>query len=79
MLPKLNMPPAPSPQNALAAIKLFMLCAKAHQTVETVKRLRVSTKGGLRPIVSDRRPKSGWNAVEVRRKAVDSHDAEFEA
>jgi hypothetical protein len=29
--------------------------------------------------VSDNRPINGWSEVEVSRKAVDSHDAEFDA
>lgn len=35
--------------------------------------------GGFRPTVSDILPKRGWKAVDVSRKAVDSHEALFEA
>ena len=34
--------------------------------------------GGFLPIVSLSLPNSGWNAVLVSRKAVESQDAEFE-
>lgn len=37
------------------------------------------TNKGIRPMVSDRRPSSGWKAVEVRRNDVDSHEAELAA
>lgn len=29
-------------------------------------------------MLSDRLPNKGWNAVDVKRKAVDNHEAEFE-
>jgi hypothetical protein len=35
--------------------------------------------GGRRPIVSDRRENIGWKAVEVKRKEVESHEAELDA
>jgi len=76
--PREIMPPAPSPQRALAAMKLVMLWASAHHIVETRKTSRVKIMGGFRPIVSESRPKSGWKLVDVRRKAVDSQDALFE-
>lgn len=79
MLPSVMDPPAPSPQNALATMKLSMLCALAHHAVASAKTTRHPRKSGLRPTASDRRPSSGWKAVEVSRKAVDSHEAELAA
>lgn len=78
ILPIVNIPPAPKPHNALARMKLVMLCAKAHHSVPTRKNVIPKIYGGLRPMVSDSRPYSGWKDVEVRRKAVDSQDALFE-
>lgn len=72
-------PAAPNPQKARAAMKLPMLCAKAHQAVVTARNSRPVRYNGRRPIVSDTLPKSGWHEVDVSRNAVDSHDAEFEA
>ncbi|GAB1214147.1 hypothetical protein ATERTT37_003307 [Aspergillus terreus] len=72
-------PPAPSPQQALAAMKLPMLCAVAHHAV-VAKNTAIENKyTGLRPKVSEIRPNRGRKAVEVKRKAVDSHEAELEA
>ena len=34
---------------------------------------------GRRPMVSDSRPKVGWNDVDVSVKAVDSHEAALDA
>lgn len=72
-------PAAPIPQNALAAIKLPILWAKAHQAVVDARTTRPIKYNGRRPIVSDSRPINGWSDVEVSKKAVDSQDAEFEA
>ena len=72
-------PAAPRPQNALAAMKLPMLCAKAHQPVIAARKIRPERYSGRRPIVSDTRPKSGAREVDVSRKAVDNHDAELDA
>jgi len=60
-------------------MKLPMLCAMAHHPVATVSSIRPERYNGRRPIVSDTRPKSGWRAVEVSKKAVDNHDAELDA
>jgi hypothetical protein len=59
-------------------MKLSMLCATPHHTVAIKNTVIVKMYGGLLPIVSDRRPKRGWKLVEVKRNAVDSHDALFE-
>jgi hypothetical protein len=40
--------------------------------------INVKIYGGFLPIVSDILPKRGWKAVEVRRKAVDNHEALFD-
>jgi hypothetical protein len=76
--PKDIIPPAPSPHNARAAMKLVMLWARAHHIVESRKIDRVNIMGGFLPIVSESRPKSGWKLVEVKRKAVDNQDALFD-
>lgn len=70
-----NIPPAPIPQTALAAIKLPMLPARAHHAVAIEKTKHEKTKGIFRPIVSDTRPYRGWNEVAVSMKEVESHDA----
>jgi len=75
--PRVMAPPAPNPQSALAAMKLVMLWARAHHIVATKKIVRVKIYGVFLPIVSDNLPKSGWKAVLVKRKAVESHEALF--
>jgi hypothetical protein len=72
-------PAAPIPQKARAAMKEPIDWAKAHHAVVAEIRMRPPRYNGRRPMVSDRRPIRGWREVEVRRKAVESHDAEFEA
>lgn len=79
MLPNAPTPPAPSPQSALAAIKLSILPAKAHHMVARVKTPMLATNRGFLPTASDSLPSSGWNVVDVSRKAVDSQDAELAA
>lgn len=74
-----NIPPAPNPHTALAAMKLSILCASAHQTVASVNISAETTNGIFRPVTSLTRPKSGWKLVDVRRKDVESHEASFEA
>lgn len=74
-----NIPPAPSPHTALAAMKLSMLPASAHQTVARVKMSAETTNGSLLPVTSLTRPNSGWKLVEVSRNDVESHDASLEA
>jgi hypothetical protein len=78
MAPKTMAPPAPSPQRALAKIKLRIDGEIAHHNVPSAKARREKIKGGRRPMVSDRRPNIGWKAVDVKRKDVESHDAELE-
>jgi hypothetical protein len=78
-LPMDNTPAAPIPQKALAAMKLPMLFAAAHQAVVAASRRSPARYNGRLPNVSDSRPISGCRDVEVSRKAVDSHDAEFDA
>lgn len=77
MLPIVIVAPAPSPQSALANIKLVMLCASAHHRVPAMNRSMPKINGGFLPMVSDNRPDRGWKAVEVNKKAVDSQDALF--
>jgi hypothetical protein len=60
-------------------MKLPILWARAHHAVVAVIKAMPARYSGRRPIVSDKRPMSGWREVEVRRKAVDSHDAELDA
>lgn len=79
MLPSVIKPPAPNPQKALANIRLSIVPANAHQVVAKENSARHPTKMGLRPTASERRPSSGWKAVEVKRKAVESQDAELAA
>lgn len=79
ILPSAATPPAPSPQSALAAMKLSILPAKAHPIVATVKTPRLAMNKGFLPMASDNLPSSGWNAVDVSKKAVDSQDAELAA
>lgn len=76
MLPRVNNPPAPDPHMALASMRLSMLPAEAHQAVANANITRHQTNRGLRPTASDSRANSGWNAVEVKRNDVDSHDAD---
>jgi hypothetical protein len=52
-------PPAPNPQNALAAIKLIILWASAHHAVVAANITRANIYIGLLPIVSLTLPKSG--------------------
>jgi hypothetical protein len=78
-LPIESTPAAPIPQKALAAIKLPILSAAAHHAVVAASSRSPARYKGRRPNVSDSRPISGWRDVEVSRKAVDSHDAEFDA
>lgn len=73
-----NIPPAPSPHTALAATILSILPATAHQIVLTIKTHNENKNGLFRPIQSETRPKRGCSDVEVRRKDVESHEAEFE-
>lgn len=79
ILPIVNIPPAPRPHTALAAIKLSMLCAKAHQIVANVKTTHEKIYGIFLPVTSLTRPYRGWKLVEVNRKEVDSHDASSDA
>ena len=79
MLPIDSTPAAPMPQKARARIKLPMLCARAHHAVVVARRMSPAIYRGRRPNVSEKRPINGWSEVEVSRKAVDSHEAEFEA
>jgi hypothetical protein len=79
MLPIERTPAAPIPQKARAAMKLPMSCASAHQAVVAARKTRPARYSGRRPNVSERRPKSGCSEVDVSKKAVDSHDAEFDA
>lgn len=72
-------PAAPRPQNALAAMKLPMLCAPAHHPVVAARNTSPERYNGRLPIVSLARPNNGCSEVEVSKKAVESHDAEFEA
>lgn len=69
------MPPTPSPQNALAAIRLDQVGANALDTVPTVKRLEASTYGIFRPKGSDIGAYNGWTAIDVIRKALTGHVA----
>src|SRR5690242_6626310 len=78
-LPMERTPAAPMPQKARAAMKEPMDWAKAHHAVVAEMRARPPRYRGRRPMVSERRPMSGWRDVEVRRKAVESQDAELEA
>lgn len=59
MLPNAPTPPAPSPQSALAAIKLSILPAKAHHMVASVKTPMLATNSGFLPTASDSLPSSG--------------------
>lgn len=77
ILPNVIEPPAPIPQTALAMMKLSMLPASAHHVVAKTNTTREAMYSGFRPTASDSRPSSGWNAVDVSKNAVESHDAEF--
>lgn len=59
ILPSAATPPAPSPQSALAAMKLSILPAKAHPIVATVKTPKLAMNKGFLPIASDNLPSSG--------------------
>lgn len=72
-------PAAPMPQKARAAMKEPIDWAKAHHAVVAEIKTSPPRYNGRRPMVSERRPMRGWRDVEVRRNAVESHDAEFEA
>jgi hypothetical protein len=78
-IPIATTPAAPKPQNARAAMKLPMLCARAHHPVVADKSARPNKYSGRLPTVSDMRPKSGCREVDVSKKAVDNHDAELDA
>jgi hypothetical protein len=71
--------PAPRPQKARARIKEIILCAPPHQIVPSAKVASAKINGGRRPMVSDRRENIGWKAVEVKRKEVESQEAELDA
>jgi hypothetical protein len=60
-------------------MKLPILWAAAHHAVAAARIARPARYNGRRPIVSDTRPNSGWREVDVSRKDVDNHDAEFDA
>ena len=79
MAPSVVAPPQPMPLRALAAMKLSMLCAIPHQTMETRVKAEQMMNSGLRPTASDRRPNRGWKVVEVSRNDVDSQVAELAA
>jgi hypothetical protein len=42
------------------------------------KKVGLTTYGLLRPSESDKRPTIGWKLAEVKRNAVESHDALLE-
>jgi hypothetical protein len=52
-------PAAPMPQKALAAMKLPILFAAAHQAVVAARSRIPARYNGRRPIVSDNRPING--------------------
>ena len=79
MLPIDSTPAAPMPQNARAAMKLPIVCAKEHHAVVAARTTRPARYNGRRPRVSESRPISGCSEVDVSKKAVDSHEAEFDA
>jgi hypothetical protein len=79
ILPMERTAAAPIPQKALAAMKLPILCARAHHPVVTARNTTPERYSKRRPKVSDSLPKRGCNDVDVSRNAVDSHDAELEA
>lgn len=56
-----------------------MEVAVAHQIVATIKMTMLVIYGVFRPMTSDNEPNKGWKDVDVRRKEVDSQEAEFEA
>ena len=70
---------APMPQNARAAMKLPMLCARAHHAVVAVRNNKPERYNERRPNVSDSLPKRGCRDVDVSKKAVDNQDAELDA
>lgn len=72
-------PAAANPQAALAAMNEAMLPAAAHHAVAIIRMTRAKMYRLRRPNVSDIFPNSGRNEVLVRRNAVESHDAAFDA
>lgn len=56
-----------------------MLVASAHHVVVQANIIKEKMCNGRRPMVSERRPKRGWKAVLVSKKAVESHEALLEA
>jgi hypothetical protein len=60
-------------------MKLPILCAQAHHAVVIARTTSPARYNVRLPNVSERRPISGWSEVDVSKKAVDSHDAEFDA
>ncbi len=71
--------PAPTPQMARPVMNSAMLWAPAHQAVPMAKTSNADMYTGLRPNMSDIRPKMGCSAADVSINAVDSQDAEFDA
>ena len=59
-------------------MKLPISAATAHHTIAKAKVSDAKSQTNLRPMVSESGANRGMNAVEVIRKAVDSHDAEFD-
>ena len=76
--PMAEVPPAPRPHKARAAISDPMLCALEHQTTAMPRIAKVTSMIGLRPMVSESGANMDMQAVEVIRNEVDSQDAEFE-
>ena len=72
-------PPAPSPQTALAMMNSSMLLANAHHSVANAKTTCTATNSHFLPSASESRPNRGWKAVDVSRNAVDSQDASYDA
>lgn len=79
MLPIERTAAAPIPQKARAAMKLPMLCARAHHPVVAARNNSPERYNGRLPNVSDSLPNNGCREVDVSKNAVDSHDAELEA
>jgi len=66
----LMVPPAPSPQTALAAMKLVILPQRAHQRFVPAKMARTSRYTLFLPTVSLSLPHKGWKPVLVIMKDV---------
>lgn len=79
MLPISMVPPAPTPHNALAAMRLSMLPASAHHSVAAEKVASAPRKSGFLPNASERRPRKGCETVDMSMNAVESHDARWAA